>query len=112
MKAEAKTTLQGVLLGCLGGVGGSALMLTASPGPAAQAAATAEVRAQAPGVGCCRWEVVPASPWQDGPAGGAVPPAPHAVTLLLDQCSGSTWALAFGRGGLEWRAVAREWPGP
>ena len=85
MRAMAKGILQGSLLGCLAAAGPVAVMLTTSPGPAAQAAGPAEVRTQALGGGSCWWEVVPAKPWNDGPLDGPVPPGPHMTTLLLDQ---------------------------
>ena len=97
------------LLECLAAAGPVAVMLTTSPAPAAQAG-PAEVRTQALGTGSCRWDVVPAEPWNGGPVDGPVPPGPHMITLLLDQCSGRTWALVYDRGGLEWRAVRREGP--
>lgn len=109
MKPTAKAILQGALVGCVAALGPIAAMLAGSPAPAEQGAPGAEVRAGV--LAGCRWEVVSAGPWNDGPQ-GPVPPAPHAVTLLLDQCSGRTWVLVSGRGGLEWRAIAREWPGP
>ncbi|MDE0458068.1 MAG: hypothetical protein OXI15_12315 [Chromatiales bacterium] len=30
------------------------------------------------------------------------------MTLLLDQCSGRAWTLAFVRGAFEWRPVRRD----
>ena len=107
-------TLKGILLLVLAAaiVVAEWIALTASSGPAARAAGPAEVRTQALGGGSCRWEVVPAEPWSGGPLDGPVPRGPHMITLLLDQCSDRTWTLVFGRGGLEWRAIGREWPGP
>ena len=56
----------------------------------------------------CRWEVAAARPWLEDPSGGPAAPPPQPVTLLLDQCSGRTWTLAFVRGAFEWRPVRRD----
>ena len=56
----------------------------------------------------CRWEVAAARPWLDGSSGGPAAAPPQPVTLLLDQCSGRAWTLAFVRGAFEWRPVRRD----
>ena len=81
---------------CLGAIVAAAL--DAAPDPEADAHPRT----------ACRWEVAAGAAWPDGRS-GAPAPAEDAlpVTLLLDQCSGRTWTLAFGRGAFEWRPVRR-----
>ena len=107
MNAVAKGMLQASLVGLLAAAGPGAVMLTTAPaeGLAASPAGGPESRAQAPGCGGCRWELAPVSARHDGPGAASL----RAATMLLDQCSGRTWILVSERGGLEWRALGREW---